>query len=48
LTGKFDYDANFLDLNTQIRNLKTSRIELHEKIFLDKPLKKQKEVPIEN
>jgi hypothetical protein len=48
MTGKFNYEANELDLNTYIRNLKASTIELREKIFVDKPMRKQKEIPIEN
>lgn len=46
-TGAFDYDANYLDNNTLIKNLKYSTVELTEKIYVDKPIKKQKELPIE-
>jgi hypothetical protein len=31
-----------------VRNLKTSTIELNEKIYVDKPIKKLKEIPIES
>jgi hypothetical protein len=47
-TGRFDYDTNYLDLNMFIKNLKTSTIELNERFYVDKPLKRQKDMPIEN
>lgn len=43
----FDYDANYIDLNTQIKNLKYSSVEVTERVYVDKPMRKQKEVPIE-
>ena len=46
-SGQFDYDANYIDLSTIIKNLKYSTVEVTEKIFVDKPMRKQKEVPIE-
>lgn len=48
MTGKFAYDANFIDLNMYVKNLKTNTVELTEKVYVDKPFKKQKEIPIEN
>lgn len=44
----FSYDSNFIDLNSYVRNLKTNMIELREKIYVDKPVRKVKEIPIEN
>ena len=46
-TGCFEYDATSLDLNQRIKNLKHSTLELTEKVYVDKPMKKQKELPIE-
>ena len=46
-SGQFDYDSNYIDLNTFVKNLKTATVELTEKVYVDKPMKKQKEVPIE-
>ena len=43
----FDYDANYIDLSTFIKNLKYSTVEVTERVYVDKPLKKLKEVPIE-
>ena len=48
LHNKIEYDTNFIDYNMLLRNLKTNTIELTERIYVDKPLKKQKEIPIEN
>ena len=48
LTGDFKYEVPELDLNSLVRNLKTDTIELKEKIFIDKPLQKQREVPFES
>lgn len=45
--GMFDYDSNYIDLNTQIKNLKYSSVEVTERVYVDKPMRKQKEVPIE-
>jgi hypothetical protein len=47
MSGRFDYDANYIDLNTFIKNLKYSSVEITERVYVDKPMKKQKEVPIE-
>ena len=35
-------------MNMYVRNLKTNTIELNEKVYVDKPLKRSKDVPIEN
>jgi hypothetical protein len=43
----FDYDANYVDLNSIIKNLKYSSVEVTERVYVDKPMRKQKEVPIE-
>ena len=47
MSGRFDYDANYIDLNTFIKNIKYSSVEITERVYVDKPMKKQKEVPIE-
>jgi hypothetical protein len=47
MSGRFDYDANYIDLNTFIKNLKYSSVEITERVYVDKPMEKQKEVPIE-
>ena len=46
-SGQFDYDANYIDLTTIIKNLKYTTVEVTERVYVDKPMKKQKEVPIE-
>lgn len=46
-TGNFDYDANYLDSNVLVKNLKYSTIELTERIYVDKPIRMQKDLPIE-
>lgn len=38
--GHFDYDSNYLNLRTQIKNLKTSKVQLTERIYVDKPIGK--------
>ena len=43
----FDYDANYVDLNSFIKNLKYSTVEVTERVYVDMPMRKQKEVPIE-
>lgn len=45
---KLDYDTNYIDMNMYVRNLKTSTVELNEKVYVDKPVKRNKDVPIEN
>lgn len=45
--GQFDYDAGYIDLATAIKNLKCAAVEVTERVYVDKPMKKQKEVPIE-
>jgi hypothetical protein len=47
MMGMFGYDATALDLNAMVRNLKYSNVELTERLYVDKPIKKQKEIPIE-
>jgi hypothetical protein len=47
MMGRFGYDATALDLNAMVRNLKYSNVELTERLYVDKPIKKQKEIPIE-
>ena len=39
-SGRFDYDANYINWNTFIRNLKTSNVMLTDKVYVDKPIKK--------
>ena len=46
-SGQFDYDSNNIDLNTIIKNLKYNTVEVTERVYVDKPMRKQKEVPIE-
>ncbi len=47
-SGTFDYDgANYVDLNTFVKNMKCTTVEVTEKVYVDKPMRKQKEVPIE-
>jgi hypothetical protein len=36
-----------VDLNSFIKNLKYSTVEVTERVYVDKPMRKQKEVPIE-
>jgi hypothetical protein len=43
----FDYDSNYIDMNTQVKNLKYSSVEVTERVYVDMPMRKQKEVPIE-
>lgn len=42
------YDANFIDLHTYIKNLRSNRIELRERQFVDKPNRSTKQMNIEN
>ena len=46
--GEIQYDTNFIDYLAYIKNLKTNCIELTERRYVDMPMKKQKEIPIEN
>lgn len=39
-----EYDPNFIDQNTFVKNLKTTRIEIREKIFADRPKRKLKDM----
>ena len=48
LDDSIEYDTNFIDYQTKIKNMKTNCIELTEKRYVDKPANKQKDVPIEN
>jgi hypothetical protein len=43
----FGQDARVIDPETIVRNLKSSKIEIREKIFVDKPVHKQLEVTLE-
>lgn len=47
MSGQFDYDASYVDLNTVIKNIKVAVVEVTERVYVDKPMKKQKELPIE-
>lgn len=47
MSGRFDYDANYIYMSSRIKNLKTSIVELTDRIYVDKPIKKQKEVPMQ-
>lgn len=47
MSGRFEYDANYISMNTYIRNLKTNILQLTDRIYVDKPIKKQKEVPMQ-
>ena len=40
MTGRFDYDTNFIDMNMYVKNLKANSIELNERIYVDKPLRR--------
>jgi hypothetical protein len=46
-SGQFDYDALYVDMNSFIKNLKYNTVEVTERVYVDKPMRKQKEVPIE-
>lgn len=46
-SGQFDYDSNYVDMSSFIKNLKYSSVEVTERVYVDKPMRKQKEVPIE-
>ena len=43
----FGQDARVIDSKMIVRNLRTDRLEVREKIFVDKPVKKQLFVPLE-
>ena len=43
----FGQDTRIIDPKTIVRNLKTDRLEVREKIFVDKPVKKQLELSLE-
>ena len=47
MSGRFDYDTNYIELKTFVKNLKTSTVELTDRIYVDKPIRKQKEVPMQ-
>ena len=47
MSGQFDYDASYVDLNTVIKNIRSAVVEVTERVYVDKPMKKQKELPIE-
>ena len=43
----FGSDGRVIDSKTIVRNLKTEKLELREKIFVDKPVRKQLEISME-
>ena len=43
----FGQDMRVIDSKTIVRNLKTDKLELREKIFVDKPVRKQLEISLE-
>jgi hypothetical protein len=43
----FGSDARIIDSKTTVRNLRTDKLELKEKIFVDKPVRKQLEISLE-
>jgi len=43
----FGSDMRVIDSKTIVRNLKTDKLELRERIFVDKPVKKQLEISLE-
>jgi hypothetical protein len=47
MSGRFDYDANYINWNTNVKNIKTSFVQLTDRVYVDKPIKKQKEVPMQ-
>jgi hypothetical protein len=40
LNNTIEYDTNFVDYKMLLRNLKTNTLELTERIYVDKPLKR--------
>ena len=42
-----DDEARVIDPNTLVKNLKSTKLELREKIFVDKPVHKQLEITLE-
>jgi hypothetical protein len=47
MSGRFEYDANYINMTTLVKNLKTSILQLTDRIYVDKPMNKQKEVPMQ-
>jgi len=43
----FGQDMRVIDSKTTVRNLKTDKLELREKIFVDKPVRKQLGISLE-
>ena len=43
----FGQDSRVIESRTIVRNLKSDRLEVREKIFVDKPVKKQLELSLE-
>jgi len=43
----FGSDGRVIDSKTTVRNLRTDKLELREKIFVDKPVRKQLEISLE-
>jgi hypothetical protein len=48
MTGRFEYEVSNLDMNSLVRNLRTDCVEIIDKVYVDKPLRLQKDVPIES
>ena len=44
----FGQDMRIIDSKTTVRNLKTDKLELREKIFVDKPVRKQIQISLED
>lgn len=44
----FGADSRVIDSNTIVRNLRTDKLELREKIFVDKPVRKQLGISLED
>ena len=40
MSGRFEYDSNYINMNTQVKNLKTSILQVTERIYVDKPINK--------
>jgi len=39
-SGHFDYDSNYVDLSSFVKNLKTNTVEVTERVYVDKPMRK--------
>jgi hypothetical protein len=38
-SGQFDYDSNYIEPSSRIRNLKFNTVEVTERMYVDKPMK---------